>query len=374
MVQKSLLVQALLFLGTNACNGGGGHAVTYSLKKMYDASNFLDSFNFRDLTYYIWRAYYDSINPDYGGDPTGGFVNYMSQKDALASGIVNTKNGKVYLGVDSNKRAILLDSSTTRHGRDSVRLESKETWDSGILIADIEHMPGTACGIWPSYWLYKFDEDLVGEIDIIEGINLQDANVVSLHTCGACSFSNIGGIDGRSNCNNGGTVSQQCEDGTNLDGCGNTVSTGSYGETSNSKQGGVLVTWIATDAVKLYWWPRAKIPADITSGKPSPSSWGTHASQFVGLLVVATVMLESILRTDYCNASLSARPRQNHCANDGGEQIFNTAFCGSNIDHDTWNGDCKATTGAETCDDYVTNSPAAFNETFWSINSVKLYQ
>lgn len=59
------------------------------------------------------------------------------------------------------------------------------------------------------------DEDPVGEIDIIEGINKQKKNVVSLHTCGKCSFSKIGGLEQRSNCNNGGTLSQQCEDGTN---------------------------------------------------------------------------------------------------------------------------------------------------------------
>jgi hypothetical protein len=67
-----------------------------------------------------------------------------------------------------------------------------------------------------SSWSYNFDEDPVGEIDIIEGINDQSQNVVSLHTCGACKFTKIGGLDERSNCNNGGTESDQCEDGTNL--------------------------------------------------------------------------------------------------------------------------------------------------------------
>ena len=39
---------------------------------------------------------------------------------------------------------------------------------------------------------------------------------MSLHTCGACKFTKIGGLDERSNCNNGGTESDQCEDGANL--------------------------------------------------------------------------------------------------------------------------------------------------------------
>ncbi|KAJ3535840.1 hypothetical protein NM208_g6967 [Fusarium decemcellulare] len=342
MVQQSLLAQVLLLIGTNAAQC---QAATYTLKKTYDASNFFDSFYFRD------RAYYDTIDPSYGGDPTHGSVNYLSKKDALSSGIVNTNNGKVYLGVDFTKKASLLGSSKTRHGRNSVRLESKETWSSGILIADIEHMPGTACGVWPSYWSYNFDEDPVGEIDIIEGVNFQDTNIVSLHTCGTCSFSKIGGTDGRPNCNNGGTLSKWCEDGTNYDGCGNTMSAGSYGEDFNTNKGGVYATWLTKDALKLYWWPRNKIPTDIKSGKPNPSNWGTPASQFVG--------------GSNCNVGKYFKKQT---------IIFNTAFCGDNIDQDLWNEECRASTGVKTCDAYVTNNPAAFKSQFWSINSIKLYQ
>lgn len=65
-------------------------------------------------------------------------------------------------------------------------------------------------------WSYNNDEDPVGEIDLIEGINIQDSNVVSLHTCGSCSFTDIGGSEERPNCNNGGTESKSCEDGDNL--------------------------------------------------------------------------------------------------------------------------------------------------------------
>ncbi|KAM0372817.1 hypothetical protein ACHAPY_009421 [Fusarium culmorum] len=116
----------------------------FTLKKTYDSSNFLDSFNFRD------RAYFDSIDPGYEGDPTGGSVNYLSRSQAVSSGIVNTNNGKILLGVNSVDKAALLTPGGSKHGRGSVRLESKESYSSGILIADIEHMPGVACGVWPA--------------------------------------------------------------------------------------------------------------------------------------------------------------------------------------------------------------------------------
>jgi hypothetical protein len=71
-------------------------------------------------------------------------------RKALSLGIISATSTQVYIGVDSSNKAELIGSSKTKHGRDSVRLESKDTFDSGLLIADIEHMPGTACGVWPS--------------------------------------------------------------------------------------------------------------------------------------------------------------------------------------------------------------------------------
>ncbi|KAF4997042.1 hypothetical protein FDECE_12220 [Fusarium decemcellulare] len=317
----------------------------FTLNTTYDSSNFFDQFNFRDA------AYFNQINPDYGGDPTNGSVNYLSRRRALSSGLARITNGQVYLGVDSRNKAKLRGNSTTIHGRDSLRLESKKTWTKGIMIADIQHMPGTACGVWPSLWSYNFDENPVGEIDIIEGINVQNQNVVSLHTCGACSFTNIGGTDGRSNCNNGGTESEQCEDGENFDGCGNTMSRGSYGPTFNQGQGGVYATWLDTNSVKIYWWSRKNIPRDITAGKPDPSKWGKPASQFIG--------------GRNCNVSRYFK---------GQTIIINITFCGSNIDQGAWDDQCKASTGVDTCDAYVTDHPEAFRQTNWVFNSIKLYQ
>jgi hypothetical protein len=91
-----------------------------------------------------------SYYPTYPGDPTDGSVNYLSKADALSSGIVNTNNNQIYLGVDSTNKAQLIKNSQTVHGRNSVRLESVDTWSSGLMIADIVHMPGTACGVWPA--------------------------------------------------------------------------------------------------------------------------------------------------------------------------------------------------------------------------------
>lgn len=134
-------------------------------------------------------------------------MDYQSASAASSKGLTKVNsNGQVYIGVDSTTKL-----STSDQGRASVRLESKETFGSGsLLVADIAHMPSTQCAVWPAFWSYNFAENPIGEIDIIEGggaAGLQERNAVSLHTCGACQFTNIGGTDERTNCALGGDCS-----------------------------------------------------------------------------------------------------------------------------------------------------------------------
>ena len=57
-------------------------------------------------------------------------------------------------------------------------------------------------------WTFNFDEDPYGEIDIIENINTESRNIVSLHTCGECNVT-LTGTNPRPDCNLGGE-SRQC--------------------------------------------------------------------------------------------------------------------------------------------------------------------
>lgn len=59
------------------------------------------------------------------------------------------------------------------------------------------------------------------------------------------------------------------------------MTSGSYGQAFNEGRGGVFATWLDSNALRIYWWSRDKVPSDITSGNPDPSTWGTPASQFV---------------------------------------------------------------------------------------------
>lgn len=104
-------------------------AATYNLKDTYNSANFFSAF-----TFYT------------GADPTHGYVSYQSQSAASAQGLINTNNGQIYLGVDYK-------TVNPAAGRASVRLSSNKAYTHGLFIADIAHMPGSICGVWPAFWL-----------------------------------------------------------------------------------------------------------------------------------------------------------------------------------------------------------------------------
>ncbi|KAK2609422.1 hypothetical protein N8I77_002919 [Diaporthe amygdali] len=317
-------------------------SAAFNLIRTYSGSNFLGQFDFRDT------AYFHSIGIP-SGDPTNGFVDYQSASAASSKGLTRVQsNGQVYLGVDYTSTL-----STSAQGRASIRLESKDTYGPGtLLVADIAHMPANACGVWPSFWSYNFGENPMGEIDIIEGgaaAGLQERNIVSLHTCSACQFTNIGGTDPRSNCALGG----DCSDGaTNWDGCGSTGNSQSYGDAFNAAGGGVYASYLQNDRLRIWSWPKASVPADLTSGSPNPEGWGTPSSDFK-------------TSNGGCNLGDNFQAQT---------IIINTDFCGSMIDDDTWTSETYCSNVASTCKAYVAGQPAAFSEAYWLFNSIKLYQ
>lgn len=55
------------------------------------------------------------------------------------------QNNQVYMGVDTTK---VLNPNGV--GRDSVRIQSKNAYNHGLVIADFAHIPGSNCGAWPA--------------------------------------------------------------------------------------------------------------------------------------------------------------------------------------------------------------------------------
>lgn len=85
-------------------------------------------------------------------DPTHGYVNYVDQNTAQSSNLYKVQNGQVLIGVDSTNVA-------SGRGRNSVRLTSNAAYTHGLVILDLAHMPGSACGSWPALYVYSLRLD-----------------------------------------------------------------------------------------------------------------------------------------------------------------------------------------------------------------------
>lgn len=118
-----------------------------------------------------------------------------------------------------------------------------------------------------------------GEIDIIEGVNTQSVNQMTLHTSDGCTINNSGftGTLETSNC-----YVEASGQSTNA-GCGILSSnTQSYGDGFNSAGGGVYATEWTSSGINIWFFSSSSIPSDITSGNPNPSNWGTPSAAFAG--------------------------------------------------------------------------------------------
>lgn len=129
-------------------------------------------------------------------------------------------------------------------------------------------------------WTLGPDWPSSGEIDIIEGVNDQDANAVALHTNEGCTISDNGNFLGEIATDN---CDVNASDQDNNAGCSiGSNDTSTYGDGFNDVEGGVYATEITADAITVWFFARDSIPEDISSGTPDPSGWSTPQAQFQG--------------------------------------------------------------------------------------------
>ncbi|QDS67775.1 hypothetical protein FKW77_006451 [Venturia effusa] len=301
----------------------------YALKDAYTPSNFFDQFNFFT-----------------GDDPTQGTVKYVDRNTAQSAGIISANDSSVMFGVEH--------ANPAPDGRMSVRLESKQSYNQGLIIADIARMPGSICGTWPAFWTVGPDWPMNGEIDIIEGVNSATTNAMTLHTRAGCSLSSAPVAENAKQKFTGSIKTSNCDinapgQGHNV-GCGiGTQDTMTYGDGFNSEGGGVYATEWTGEAIRVFHFTRSNIPADILAGNPDPTTWGAPLALFSGCDFGSFVKDQTI--------------------------VFDTTFCGQWAGApEVWQADAVCSKKAATCADYVKNNPSAFAGAYWNVNSVKVYQ
>ncbi|KAL4984923.1 concanavalin A-like lectin/glucanase domain-containing protein [Aspergillus falconensis] len=291
-------------------------SAAYVLQDDYSPDVFFDKFTF----------YTDA-------DPTNGHVDYVDRSTAESAGLIST-GSSVYMGVDHTNIA--------SSGRQSVRLSSTQTYHHGLFIIDLAHMP-TGCGTWPAFWILGPDWPNGGEIDIIENVNVETNNHMTLHTSDGCTIDSSGftGTLLTSNC-----FVNAAGQGNNA-GCGiQSPDSTSYGAGFNSISGGVYATEWTSDHISIWFFPRSSIPSDISAGNPDPNSWGTPVARFAGSCDIESHFTDMQI-------------------------IFDITFCGDWAGNVWGSGTCSS---LGSCTDYVSNNPGAFAEAYWDISSLRVYQ
>ncbi|KAF2198574.1 beta-1,3-1,4-glucanase [Delitschia confertaspora ATCC 74209] len=277
-------------------------------------------------------------------DPTQGFVSYQPYSSAVASKLIGRMpDNSIYIGVDyTTKLSVAFNSP----GRASIRIEGKKSYNWGLMIADIWHMPDSTCGNWPAMWLLGSGPwPHGGEVDILEGVNDAVRNVVTLHTGEGCVVDRMEG---------GGTASESNSTSymTRKSGCGGTAPKGSFGDEFNKKKGGIWALQVESDAIKIWYFARNSTPRDLSGGKPDPDKWGKPDMDF---------------RAGGCDIGKAFKKLS---------IMFNITFCGENAGKtawSTWTG-CQQSTKKTTCEEFVGATPHAFDQAYFLINNIKLFQ
>ncbi|WOO84688.1 putative glycosidase [Vanrija pseudolonga] len=292
--------------------------------------------NFFDQQYWNFWSY---------PDPTHGTVNYVDGNTARSQGLISVNGqGQAIMKVDTTPQV--------QGGRNSVRIHSNRIWTGGMVILDAAHMP-TGCGTWPAWWQNGPNWPEGGEIDILEGVNDNTNNQVSLHTGVGCTMPNNLESNQLGTMSTGNFNPYDCSSAnTQNQGCGviDRKSANSYGAGFNSAGGGVYALAWAKSGIKVWFFTRSAVPQDITSGSPNPDGWGTPVANFP---------------SDNCNPYQFFYDQFN---------IFDTTLCGDWAGADSvWSQSCAASTGFGSCSDYVLNSGASFEQAYWAVNSVTYY-
>jgi hypothetical protein len=294
----------------------------YVLESNYDASNFFSEFSF-------------FTEPD----PTHGHVQYVDSATAQSMGLAAERDGAVYMGADATEHS-------PAGGRKSVRLTSNKAWTHGLVIGDFAHMPSSICSSWPAFWTVDHNNwPQAGEIDILEGVNTQDATAITLHTGPGCTITNEG--------TDQGTVLKEanCNAGDAFTGCGQQTSNPeNYGDGFNAVGGGIYAMEWTSQHIAVWHFPRYAVPSDISSGTPNPAAWPAPSARFVG--------------GGGCNID-------EHFV--GHSIVFTNTFCGDWAGG-VWGDNAECSSQASSCVDFVNNNPEAYAETYWLVNSVKVYQ
>lgn len=294
-----------------------------------------------------WRFFTDP-------DPTRGAVNYVSYDMAVAAGLVQATPERVYIGADRTTQ------QPNGEGRRSVRLESLATYNEGLFVIRLDHLP-VGCGTWPALWMFGEDAShpwpVWGEYDIIEGVHKCTQVTTSLHTTSGCDQSSVTGVEWKQGLSpefNADNCDIHAPNQFENQGCNQLGPQNSMGLGFNSMGGGTFAAeWDPKQGkqIRTWFWSAGMEPPGLSQNTVNPDEWGAPFSRFT-------------LDDQACHASHFANMRL----------VIDLTFCGD-LGSPTFSEPygCPAIANAMSCEDFVNNHPGEFADAYWSIRGLDMY-
>lgn len=289
-------------------------------------------------------------------DPMYGFNDNVSKMDALNQQLF-VYNDVIKYNKPHKQCVIKVSPQTDPSGsiRYTVKLESHKSYNGGLFVMDVDHMP-SGLSVWPIFSLTGKIWPCDGEIRIAQTTNSRDwetsQNFVSLHTDQICTQDSVTGITNDGMCGagrqySGNKICRPCDrhDGNDCpyDGCGVYAGYGTAGASFNKQGGGVFVCeWIYDGTIKIWIFPRNRVPEYVPfhATKLDTTRWPNPHVEFKSC--------PGSFKNNYITLSTTL------CGHLANEYFINR--------------------GSETCSSYVANPGSDFNDAKWVINYIKVFQ
>lgn len=138
-------------------------------------------------------------------------------------------------------------------------------------------MFSSGCATWPAFWTVAGQNwPQNGEIDIVEGVNTQKNNQMTLHTAPGCTLdATAPPTSSNTKAFLGNVLSTTCDARVNSNsGCGVTdPSPTSFGASVESGGGAVFAMLWDSIGIRVWHFSRTTTPPDLTAFAPNPSTW-----------------------------------------------------------------------------------------------------
>ncbi|KIJ34801.1 glycoside hydrolase family 16 protein [Sphaerobolus stellatus SS14] len=289
---------------------------------------------------YSGQTFFDEWDFFTAPDPTHGNVQYVSREEATGSGLATVgADGVAVISVDDTNQVPVGGQ------RKSVRISSQKHYNGGLFVMDANAMP-TGCATWPAFWTVTAQNwPSNGEIDIVEGVNTQTRNQMTLHTGDGCTLdANARPAPGKKQAFTGKLLSTTCNALVNSNGgCGVSAAEDNTFGPIESKGGAVYAMLWDSVGIRVWNFARSEVPQDLTNGAPNPSIWPVP---------------DAFWSTTTCNVDDFFN---DHVI------VINTTLCGDFAGALYQSDGCPAT-----CAEHIAD-PNNFTNAKWKINYVAVY-